>query len=49
MIPLIANAQQQIRFMAFSFTHSDLGGRVGALQAGVDVQGIFETRQRNGL
>jgi len=45
LLPLIANAQQQIRFMAFSFTHRDLGAAVLArAQAGVDVQGIFETR-----
>jgi len=45
LIPLIANAQQRIRFMAFSFTHADLGAAlVARAQAGVDVQGIFETR-----
>lgn len=45
LVPLIANAQQQIRFMAFSFTDDDLGAAILArAQAGVDVQGIFETR-----
>lgn len=43
--PLLAQAQQRIRFMAFSFTDDDLGAALLArAQAGVDVQGIFETR-----
>lgn len=45
---VIANvneAQQSIRFMAFSFTHDELGQAVRAkAQAGVTVQGVFETR-----
>ncbi len=45
LVPLIDNAQQQIRFMAFSFTADALGAAMLArAQAGVDVQGIFETR-----
>ena len=45
LVPLIEGAQKSIRFMAFSFTHDDLGKAVLArAQAGVDVQGIFETR-----
>ena len=45
LIPLIRNAQKSIRFMAFSFTHDELGAAVVArAKAGVDVQGIFETR-----
>lgn len=44
-IPLIKGAKRSIRFMAFSFTHGDLGAAVLAgARAGVDVQGIFETR-----
>jgi len=44
-IPLIEQAESSIRFMAFSFTHDDLGMAVLArAQAGVDVRGIFETR-----
>jgi phosphatidylserine/phosphatidylglycerophosphate/cardiolipin synthase-like enzyme len=43
--PLIESAQSSIRFMAFSFTHDDLGAAALArAQAGVDVKGIFETR-----
>lgn len=42
---LLATAETQIRFMAFSFTHDDMGGTVLArAQSGVDVSGIFETR-----
>jgi phosphatidylserine/phosphatidylglycerophosphate/cardiolipin synthase-like enzyme len=41
----IKEVQQSIRFMAFSFTHDELGQAVRAkAQAGVTVQGIFETR-----
>jgi phosphatidylserine/phosphatidylglycerophosphate/cardiolipin synthase-like enzyme len=45
LIPLVGNAQQRVRFMAFSFTHAGLGNAMlERAQAGVDVQGIFETR-----
>jgi phosphatidylserine/phosphatidylglycerophosphate/cardiolipin synthase-like enzyme len=45
LVPLIASAQQRIRFMAFSFTHDALGDALLArAEAGVDIQGIFETR-----
>jgi phosphatidylserine/phosphatidylglycerophosphate/cardiolipin synthase-like enzyme len=45
LIPLVESAKSSIRFMAFSFTHDDLGAAVLArANAGVDVQGIFETR-----
>jgi phosphatidylserine/phosphatidylglycerophosphate/cardiolipin synthase-like enzyme len=45
LIPLVGSAQSQVRFMAFSFTHDGLGQALLAqAQAGVDVQGIFETR-----
>jgi phosphatidylserine/phosphatidylglycerophosphate/cardiolipin synthase-like enzyme len=45
LIPLIENAQNSIRFMAFSFTHDGIGEAVLArAKAGVDTQGIFETR-----
>jgi phosphatidylserine/phosphatidylglycerophosphate/cardiolipin synthase-like enzyme len=45
LLPLMSNAQQSIRFMAFSFTHVDLGAALLArAKAGVDIQGIFETR-----
>lgn len=44
-IPLIEQAQNSIRFMAFSFTHTGLGDAMIARAAdGVDVAGIFETR-----
>ncbi len=42
---LIRQAQQNIRFMAFSFTHDGIGRIVrDRAKAGVTVQGIFETR-----
>jgi phosphatidylserine/phosphatidylglycerophosphate/cardiolipin synthase-like enzyme len=45
LIPLVESAKSSIRFMAFSFTHDDLGAAVLArASAGVDVRGIFETR-----
>ncbi len=45
LIPLVENAQSNIRFMAFSFTHDDLGAAVlASAEAGIDVQGIFEVR-----
>jgi phosphatidylserine/phosphatidylglycerophosphate/cardiolipin synthase-like enzyme len=44
-IPLVESAQSNIRFMAFSFTHDELGAAVFARAlSGVDVAGIFETR-----
>jgi phosphatidylserine/phosphatidylglycerophosphate/cardiolipin synthase-like enzyme len=45
LIPLVEKAQNQLRFMAFSFTHEALGKAVlSRAKAGVNVQGIFETR-----
>ena len=45
LIPLVEGAQSSVRFMAFSFTHDDLGAAVLArAEAGLDVKGIFETR-----
>jgi phosphatidylserine/phosphatidylglycerophosphate/cardiolipin synthase-like enzyme len=45
LVPLVEGAKKSIRFMAFSFTHGDLGAAVLArAEAGVDVEGIFETR-----
>jgi phosphatidylserine/phosphatidylglycerophosphate/cardiolipin synthase-like enzyme len=45
LIPLVKGAKKSIRFMAFSFTHDELGAAVLArAKAGVDVKGIFETR-----
>jgi phosphatidylserine/phosphatidylglycerophosphate/cardiolipin synthase-like enzyme len=42
---LLDKAQTQIRFMAFAFTHDDMGSAMLArAQNGVDVSGIFETR-----
>ena len=44
-IPLIESSRQSIRFMAFSYTHDGLEEAMQArAQAGVDLQGIFETR-----
>lgn len=45
LVPLVESAETSIRFMAFSFTHDELGAAVlERAAAGVDVQGIFETR-----
>ncbi|MBX3012159.1 MAG: hypothetical protein KF832_11665 [Caldilineaceae bacterium] len=45
LVPLIANAQHSIRFMAFSFTQAELGAALLAqAEAGIDIQGIFEVR-----
>jgi phosphatidylserine/phosphatidylglycerophosphate/cardiolipin synthase-like enzyme len=45
LVPLIEDAETSVRFMAFSFTHDDLGAAMlGAADRGVDVRGIFETR-----
>ncbi len=45
LLPLIESAQNNISFMAFSFTHDDLGKAIlERAQAGVEVSGIFETR-----
>ncbi len=44
LVPLINSARESIRFMAFSFTHDDLGSAVlERARNGVDVMGIFET------
>jgi phosphatidylserine/phosphatidylglycerophosphate/cardiolipin synthase-like enzyme len=45
LVPLVENAQESIRIMAYSFTHDALGEAVlQRAQKGVDVKGIFETR-----
>lgn len=45
LIDLVNQAQESIRFMAFSFTHVPLGQAVTSRgKAGVLVQGVFETR-----
>lgn len=45
LVPLIDQARDNIKFMAFSFTHDGLGDAMLAkAAAGVDVSGIFETR-----
>ncbi|HXV97371.1 MAG TPA: phospholipase D-like domain-containing protein [Anaerolineae bacterium] len=45
LIGLIRQAQQNIRFMAFSFTHAGIGKAViDRAKVGVTVQGVFETR-----
>lgn len=45
LIPLISDAQRTLRFMAFSFTHDEMGTMIlNRAESGVDVQGIFETR-----
>ncbi|MCT7949694.1 phospholipase D-like domain-containing protein [Ancylothrix sp. C2] len=42
---LISGAKKSVRFMAFSFTHEGMGkAMLSRARAGVDVQGIFETR-----
>jgi phosphatidylserine/phosphatidylglycerophosphate/cardiolipin synthase-like enzyme len=45
LVALVQNAHQSLRFMAFSFTHPDLGdAMLERARAGVDVRGIFEQR-----
>ncbi len=45
LVTQIGQAQQSIRFMAFSFTHDGIGQAViDRAKAGVAVQGVFETR-----
>ncbi len=45
LLPLVERAEKSIKFMAFSFTHDDLGNAmVDFASRGGDVQGIFETR-----
>ncbi len=45
LVPLVEGATDSIRFMAFSFTHDDLGQAVRKkAKGGVDVKGIFEVR-----
>jgi phosphatidylserine/phosphatidylglycerophosphate/cardiolipin synthase-like enzyme len=45
LVPLIESAEDSISFMAFAFTHDELGEAVqGRAEAGVDVRGIFEKR-----
>lgn len=45
LVQLALLAEKSIRFMAFSYTHDDLGAAMRArAAAGVDVQGIFEVR-----
>jgi phosphatidylserine/phosphatidylglycerophosphate/cardiolipin synthase-like enzyme len=44
-VRLIESAEIQIRFMAFSFTHDDIGAAVlERAKAGIDTAGIFEAR-----
>jgi phosphatidylserine/phosphatidylglycerophosphate/cardiolipin synthase-like enzyme len=41
---LVSQAQNEVRFMAFSFTHEDVGeAMIERAEAGVNVQGVFET------
>jgi phosphatidylserine/phosphatidylglycerophosphate/cardiolipin synthase-like enzyme len=41
---LVSQAQNDIKFMAFSFTHEDVGeAMIERAEAGVNVQGVFET------
>lgn len=45
LLPWIQNAQSSIKFMAYSFTHDDLGAAMLAqAEKGLVVTGIFETR-----
>jgi phosphatidylserine/phosphatidylglycerophosphate/cardiolipin synthase-like enzyme len=45
LVDLVSNAQKSIHFLAFSFTHDDLGqAMLERAKAGVKVSGVFETR-----
>lgn len=47
-IERINQAQRTIRFLAFSFTHNEIGdAMIARARAGVDVQGVFETTGSN--
>lgn len=47
-VALVNSAQESVYFMAFTFTHADIAQAIiGRAQAGVAVQGVFETRQVN--
>ncbi len=42
-VPYVKNAKSSVYFMAFTFTHDDLGkAMIDRKKAGVDVQGVFE-------
>lgn len=44
-IPWVQDAQSSIKFMAYSFTHDDLGAvMLTQAESGLEVMGIFETR-----
>lgn len=48
LLPLLEGAKSSIRFMAYSFTHDDIGQAMrDRAVAGVTVQGVFEDRQAN--
>ena len=48
LIPLVRMAEDEIRFLAFSFTHDGLGEElVRQSRRGVDVKGVFESRNTN--
>ena len=48
LVETINQAQQSIRFMAFSFTHDGMGQAIQErAEAGVEVQGVFEKRGSN--
>lgn len=45
LVPLVQQAQESVRFMAFSFTHDELAqAMLDRAAAGVSVAGVFETR-----
>jgi phosphatidylserine/phosphatidylglycerophosphate/cardiolipin synthase-like enzyme len=47
-VDLIAAAEDSIQFMAFSFTHEDIGeAMIAAAEEGVLVEGVFETTGAN--
>ncbi len=46
LLETIRSAKTSIHFMAFSFTHDMIGGAIrNRFESGVDVQGVFESRQ----
>ncbi len=45
LLPLVRRAEESVHFMAFAFTHDELGAElVRKAKRGLDISGVFETR-----
>ena len=48
LLPLVKGAEESVHFMAFAFTHDELGEELlKKSRRGLDVRGVFETRNTN--